>query len=93
MQHIRIISPAKAIEKEHLLNAENFLVDIGYTVSFGKHAFGSYNYFSGTDAERLQDVQEALDAEDIDVILCSRGGYGIVRIIDQIDFFSMLPVE
>lgn len=90
MQHIRIISPAKAIEKEYLLNAEKFLVEKGYTVSFGKHAFGSFNYFSGTDAERLQDVQEAFDAEDVDVILCARGGYGIVRIIDQINFSKFL---
>ena len=90
MQHIRIISPAKAIEKEHLLYAEKFLVENGYKVSFGKHAFGSHNYFSGTDAERLQDVQEAFDDPGIDVILCARGGYGIVRIIDQIDFSKFL---
>ncbi|MCH2233192.1 MAG: LD-carboxypeptidase [Crocinitomicaceae bacterium] len=90
MQHIRIISPAKAIEKEHLENAEKFLRENGYKVSFGKHAFGMNNYFSGTDAERLQDVQEAFDDEDVDVILCARGGYGIVRIIDQIDFTKFL---
>ena len=57
----------------------------GFTVSFGDHVLGEYHYFSGTDAQRLSDFQNAIDS-DVDIILCSRGGYGSVRIIDLIDW-------
>ncbi len=43
-------------------------------------------YFSGSDADRLADLQEALDDPEIKAILCGRGGYGLSRIIDHIDF-------
>src|SRR5690606_1686817 len=43
-------------------------------------------YFSGTDEERLADLQEMLDNPEVKAILCARGGYGTSRIIDGIDF-------
>jgi muramoyltetrapeptide carboxypeptidase len=49
-------------------------------------SFKKHNHFAGTDAERQSDLQYALDNINIKAIWCSRGGYGTVRIIDQIDF-------
>ncbi len=46
----------------------------------------SVNYFSGTDEERLNELQAMLDDKNINAILCGRGGYGMGRIIDQLDF-------
>ena len=46
----------------------------------------STNFFSGTDDERLADLQEMLDDKDVHAILFGRGGYGVGRIIDRIDF-------
>ena len=46
----------------------------------------SANYFSGTDEERLNELQAMLDDDSIKAILCGRGGYGVSRIIDQLDF-------
>ena len=46
----------------------------------------SANYFSGTDEERLNELQAMLDDDSINAILCGRGGYGVGRIIDQLDF-------
>ena len=46
----------------------------------------SENYFSGTDEERLDELQAMLDNENIKAILCGRGGYGVGRIIEQLDF-------
>ncbi|MEJ0083857.1 MAG: LD-carboxypeptidase [Puia sp.] len=40
----------------------------------------------GTDTERLADMQQMLDDPAIHAIMCARGGYGCVRIIDQLDF-------
>jgi len=46
----------------------------------------SVNYFSGTDEERLNELQAMLDDKSVNAILCGRGGYGVGRIIDQLDF-------
>lgn len=46
----------------------------------------SSNYFSGTDAERCQDLQQMLDNPAIKAIICGRGGYGISRMIDHLHF-------
>ena len=58
----------------------------GLEVIVGNNAFKKHNHFAGTDAERQSDLQFALDNNNIKAIWCSRGGYGTVRIIDQIDF-------
>ncbi|MBN4071490.1 LD-carboxypeptidase [Crocinitomix catalasitica] len=86
MKKIHILSPAKSIYKSHIDFAVQFLSENGFEVEVSQHAAGQNNYFSGTDEERLSDFQKALDDDSIDVILCSRGGYGSVRIIDKLDF-------
>lgn len=58
----------------------------GLEVIVGKNAFKKHNHFAGTDEERQTDLQLALDDKSIKAIWCSRGGYGTVRIIDQLDF-------
>jgi muramoyltetrapeptide carboxypeptidase len=90
MKKIHIVSPAKTIEKECVDFAVDFLSGNGFEVSLGKHVLGKNNYFAGTDSERLSDFQAALDDDTIDFILCARGGYGSVRIIDDLDFSKFL---
>ena len=59
----------------------------GFDVMVGKTlGSDSDNYFSGTDEQRLNELQAMLDDESINAILCGRGGYGVGRIIDQLDF-------
>jgi len=58
----------------------------GFNVKQGKTLGAQCNYFSGTDKERLDDLQLMLDDEHIKAILCARGGYGLSRIIDDINF-------
>lgn len=55
-------------------------VVIGATVGARDHSFG------GTDQERLSDLQQMLDDPNIKAIMCARGGYGAVRIVDQLNF-------
>lgn len=84
---IGIICPAgyMAFEKAqtciHTLHAWGFNTKIGETLGGD-----SKNYFSGTDEQRLRDLQQMLDDDSVHAVLCGRGGYGIGRIIDQIDF-------
>lgn len=90
MKKIIIVAPAKHIDKELIDYAYNYLSANGFEVSLGEHVSGSYNYFSATDSDRKNDFQQALDNEHMDVILCARGGYGSVRIIDALNFDMFL---
>lgn len=64
----------------------NTLQQWGYKVVVGKTLGNQFNYFSGTDLERLYDLQTMLDDNNIKAIIFGRGGYGLSRIIDTINF-------
>ena len=84
MKHIRIISPSGAIDPSYIDGATTRLRAWGYKVSEGAHARDARGRFAGTDEERLADLNEALQDESVDMILCARGGYGMQRIIDKV---------
>lgn len=62
----------------------------GFRVRRGRTLGAGKGYFSGTDAERLADLQGMLDDDEVRAVLCARGGYGVGRIIDDIDFSRFL---
>lgn len=81
---IHIVSPAGKVKEQHVLPAVEWLKKQGYKVELGKHVFADHFQFAGTDNQRLEDLQNAIDDPETNVILCSRGGYGTVRIISQL---------
>lgn len=84
---IGITCPAGYMAKEKAQNCIDTLQQWGYNVMVGKTlGSDSANYFSGTDDERLNELQAMLDDDSIHAILCGRGGYGVGRIIDGLDF-------
>jgi len=84
---VGITCPAGYMTKEKAQACITTLQQWGFTVMVGKTlGSGSENYFSGTDEERLTELQAMLDSDDIQAILCGRGGYGVSRIIDKLDF-------
>lgn len=83
---VAIVSPAKKIPAERIENAVNVFEKWGLRVSTGKNVLARNNYFAGTDAERAADFQEMLDDQEVKAIICARGGYGTVRILDKLDF-------
>jgi muramoyltetrapeptide carboxypeptidase len=83
---IRIVSPAGKVKPEYVLPAVDWLTKEGYRVELGRNVFSQHYQFAGTDAQRHYDLQEALDDPDTAVILCSRGGYGTVRILNKINY-------
>jgi muramoyltetrapeptide carboxypeptidase len=84
---VAIVCPAGYMTRERAQTCIDTLQQWGYTVKIGPTLGGaSKNYFSGNDDERLADLQAALDNPDVRAILCGRGGYGLSRIIDRIDF-------
>lgn len=83
---IRILSTARKISESELNPAINLIERWGLKVSLGKYLFAESDQFAGTTQERTEDLQEALDDPNIQAILCARGGYGSVKLIDQINF-------
>lgn len=82
--HIRIISPAGSIKPRLIDAGAETLRSWGHTVTISAHAKGSYGRFSATPDERLEDIIEALQDPEIDLLWCSRGGYGCMQILDRI---------
>lgn len=84
---IGIVAPAGYMPIENMQACIETLDSWGYSVELGAttHSHSS-TYFSGTDQERLQDLQEMLDNKKIKAILCARGGYGVSRIVDDLNF-------
>lgn len=83
---IGITSPAGYINNEGILAAANKIQEWGYKLKIGKTIGKRHFTLGGTDDERLEDFQELLDDSQVKAILCARGGYGFVRIIDRLDF-------
>lgn len=84
---IGILCPAGAMPVERVSECIRVLnEDWGFTTKVGKTVGNKFNYFSGTDEDRLADFQQMLDDEEVKAVLCARGGYGMGRIIDRIDF-------
>jgi muramoyltetrapeptide carboxypeptidase len=83
---IRIVSPAGKVQAEKILPALKLLKNEGYELIPGKHVFDAHFQFSATDEQRLADLQEALDDPECKAIICSRGGYGAIRIADHLNF-------
>ena len=78
------MSPSGVIDPAYIDGARTRLQSWGFMVSEGRHARDTWGRFAGTDENRLADIIEALNDPSVDIILCSRGGYGLQRIIDRI---------
>ena len=83
---IGITAPAGLISREAIEPALKKIMEWGFNVKLG-NTIGKKDFtFAGTDDERREDFQQMLDDDRIKAILCARGGYGVIRIIDQINF-------
>jgi muramoyltetrapeptide carboxypeptidase len=87
---IYITAPAKATDVGSVLFTKHYLEQKGFKVMLSQNCLGSFHYFSGTDEQRAADLQFGIDHPDVKAILCARGGYGCVRIVDQINWANML---
>ena len=85
---IAIVAPAGILKnRKHVIDkAKKLAQSWGLEVVYGKHLFNQAHHFAGTDEERCEDFQEALDNPNIKAIWTARGGYGSVRILDKLDF-------
>ena len=81
---VALIAPAGPLAEGAVDRAVARVTEAGWVPVVGEHARGRRGFLSGSDAERANDLNSALAAEDVDAIWCLRGGYGTIRILDRI---------
>ena len=90
---VAIVSPASACKEKYVTEACDVLRQWGYEPVLGRHALDKHGSFAGTIEQRKSDLMEALTNPDIKAILCTRGGYGSVQELCEMDLkvFSQNP--
>lgn len=86
---IGITCPAGYISLEDIQPAKKLMESWGFKVKPGSTVGKRDFSFGGTDAERAADLQELINDPSIKAIMCARGGYGCVRMVDHVDFSSL----
>jgi muramoyltetrapeptide carboxypeptidase len=84
-----IISSARKVLPEEVNAAVEVLKSWGLLVEFGDNLYAEFNQFAGSDLQRTNDLQKAINDESIKAILFARGGYGTVRIVDAINYSAL----
>ncbi len=82
---IAIVSPAGAVSADFVSGAATMLAGKGYNVRVMPHALGRCGSYSGTVRERYRDFADAWLDGDVKCVLCSRGGYGAVQLVDDLN--------
>ncbi len=90
---VLIIAPARKVDISSLEAAEKLLLDWGLIPIRAKNLLSENGIFSGTDHERKQDLQWALDHQEAKAIWCYRGGYGSIQLVEELNpsNFLMYP--
>ena len=87
---VGVLSTARWIEEQELKEANELLRSWGLIPVYGKSIGAKFNQFAGEDSLRAENLQAFLDDPEIKAIICARGGYGTIRIIDRIDFTGFM---
>ena len=87
---IGIVAPARKVTPDEMQFAINWLKEQGLEPVYDDRLFAEHHIFAGDDDFRAAVFQEYLDNEKIEAIWFARGGYGSIRIIDQLDFTKFL---
>ena len=87
---IAIVSPAGIVNSDFVHAAIQVLSREGWNPYISKHALGKHGSFSGSVIHRLEDISDAFLDPDTRAILCSRGGYGAIHLLEDL---SALPLE
>lgn len=87
---VAIAAPARCVTPDEMAYGIQWLKDMGFVPICDERLYNQHFIFSGDDQTRAAVFQEYLDNEELDAIWIARGGYGSIRIIDQLDFTKFL---
>ncbi len=83
---IGLVTPGSPITEEKLKNAVSKLEKMGYKTYYRPSVLSEYGYFAGTDQERADELMHMFTNDQVDAIMCVRGGYGSIRVLDLLDY-------
>lgn len=83
---IGIIATSGEVDFEKIKQSCEYLKRKNFNVVLGSNIQKSHNELAGSDEERLEDLHNAFLDKNIDAIICARGGYGALRLINKIDY-------
>ena len=83
---IALVAPARKIGRDEIAAAVKWIEEKGFVAVYDDRLFAEYHQLAGDNDFRASVLQDYLDRDDIDAILCVRGGYGTIRIVDKLDF-------
>ena len=86
---VALVAPAGPLSAADLERAEANARGFGWESVVGPHALAHADYFAGSDAERLADLNVALADARVDGVWCLRGGYGAMRLLDGVDYAAL----
>ena len=86
MKTIGIIALSGACGKEKVLNAKKFFETEGFNVKLSENIFDKDRYLAGSDDKKLEELHKFFSDSEIDIIMCARGGYGAIRLVNRIDY-------
>ena len=84
---IGILATAGAVEsKENVLRAKQFFEERGYRVVLSENVFDKCRYLAGDDEKKVEELHKFFLNPEINAIICMRGGYGAIRLIEKINY-------
>ena len=72
--------------KENIFRAKKYFEGKGYNVVLAENIFDKKRYLAGEDEKKIQELHRFFKDPEVKMILCARGGYGAIRILDKIDW-------
>lgn len=88
--HIVVLAPSSPSELPRIQDAARHLETRGLRVTLADNIGHRHRtYLAGTDAERVAELNRYLRSDEFDAFFFSRGGYGAMRILEQIDFAAI----
>jgi len=88
--HIALVAPSSPVSEEKLAMSLNSIIFLGLTPVLYPSCTMKHGYLSGSDAARAADLNAAFSNPGIDGIFCLRGGYGVTRILNLIDYDNIM---
>ncbi|MFO8021977.1 MAG: LD-carboxypeptidase [Perlabentimonas sp.] len=86
---IGIVAPARKVTRSDVEPAIKLFEKWGFKVLLGKNLYKTYNQFAGTDLERAADFQSMMENPKVKAIVCARGGYGTVKVLEHINLRAL----
>lgn len=83
---VGVIAPAGPVSERDNEPGMSLLADRGFAVRPGRHLYGEQGYLAGDDTGRLEDLHEMFSDAEIKAIICARGGYGTMRLLETLDY-------